>query len=181
MYGLVNKAVKDLVLNKFGKDSWDKIRKEAKLQISDFEGMKTYDDSITYDLVGAASKILNLPAEAILKAFGEYWVLFTAQEGYGDLMDLFGHDLKTCIKNLNSMHGRMGAMMPDLKPPRFVVTCPSDDLIEIEYHSTRLGLAPMVSGLLEGLIKKFNAVATVAQIPKRAGENFDRFTITIKG
>jgi hypothetical protein len=52
-----------------------------------------YPDDVTYRLVTAASKVLGVPAEVILKAFGEFWVLHTALESYGPLMRAHG---RTC-------------------------------------------------------------------------------------
>ena len=178
MYGLVNKAVKDLVVSNFGKDKWDLISQKAGLKDDDFAPLKTYDDSITYSLVGAASQVLNLSAEDILKAFGKYWIIFTAHEGYGELMNLFGHNFDDCLQNLNQMHNRMGAMMPNLKPPRFVLTKESDGTIKLEYHSTRAGLAPMVYGLLEGLSEKHKTKISISYVNRKSQSEPDLFTIT---
>ena len=52
MYGLVNKEVESLVLSKFGQDTWDTIREKANIS-GPIISMKSYDDQVTYDLVGA--------------------------------------------------------------------------------------------------------------------------------
>ena len=51
MYGLVNKAVESLVLSKFGQDTWDIICEKANIS-GTIISMKSYDDQVTYDLVG---------------------------------------------------------------------------------------------------------------------------------
>lgn len=161
MYGLVNKAIKDLIVENFTIQAWDAVCEKANVANTDFVSMQTYPDSVTYSLVSAASDVLKMPPDAILYEFGKYWILYTAKEGYGDLMNLFGTDLKTCLINLNSMHARMGMSMPELTAPRFVVTEKSKDVFFVEYHSKRPGLCPMVKGLLEGLVEKFNENAKV--------------------
>lgn len=169
MYGLVNKAVKDLVIENFGKEKWELISKDAKLATDEFIPLNTYDDAITYSLVSSATKVLGIPPEGVLKAFGKYWIKFTAHEGYGDLMDLFGQNFKDCLMNLNQMHSRMGAMMPSLVPPRFVVKESQDGkTISLEYYSARLGLAPMVHGLLEGLAEKHNTKVKIEQTASKS-------------
>ena len=45
---------------------------------------------MTYKLVGAASEVLGAPVPALLEAFGEHWILYTAREGYGELFSMFG-------------------------------------------------------------------------------------------
>ena len=93
MYGLVNKAVVDLVCSKFGQDTWNKIKAKAEVDIDVFVSMDAYPDDVTYRLVGAASEVLKIPPEQVLEAFGEWWVLYTASEGYGPLLDASGTTL----------------------------------------------------------------------------------------
>jgi hypothetical protein len=78
------------------------------------------------------------------------------------------------------MHGHMGAMMPDLKPPRFVVTDDGRDRIKLHYYSSRTGLAPMVVGLIEGLSEKFGEPISIRQIPRHSGSDHDEFEIEMQ-
>jgi hypothetical protein len=156
MYGMINKAVKDLVVSKFSEQAWRSICQRAKIENDEFNSLETYPDSITYDLVAAASEELNIPGDQLLRAFGDYWITYTAEEGYGEMMDMFGKDLVSCLRNLNRMHSHMGSMMPDLQPPRFVVEEKENNTIVLRYFSRRQGLTPMIKGLLEGLARKYN-------------------------
>lgn len=156
MYGMVNQAIKDLVVTQFGDAKWKEIADLSQINTDDFVFMDYYPDEITYTLVGNASKALSLPADAILEEFGKYWVLYTAKEGYGPLMDMFGTDFKMCLENLNNLHARMGMTMPHLTPPRFVFKEMSPQYYTLEYHSKRAGLSPMVNGLIKGIAMKFN-------------------------
>ena len=47
-----------------------------------FVSNEAFPDSMTYDLVGAASEVLGASASAILISFGEHWVLKTAATSY---------------------------------------------------------------------------------------------------
>ena len=71
MYGLVNKAVESLVLSKFGQDIWDIICEKANIS-GPIISMKSYDDQVTYDLVGACVEVLEMSVEDVLHTFGEY-------------------------------------------------------------------------------------------------------------
>ena len=93
MYGLINRAVKGLVTEQFGSEAWDRIRVRAGVEEEDFISMESYDDSVTYDLVAAATEELGLDASTILEAFGGYWVEYTAVEGYGELLNSVGDTL----------------------------------------------------------------------------------------
>ncbi|MEJ6589787.1 MAG: heme NO-binding domain-containing protein [Crocinitomicaceae bacterium] len=158
MYGLVNKAIKDLVVNNHGQENWDLICEEVGHEEADFISMSPYPDKLTYDLVGAASKVLNTDANSILEAFGEYWILFTAEQGYGDLLDLSGNSFTEFLGNLDMLHLRINNMMPELKAPLFSTRNETSNSVELVYNSHRAGLVPMLYGLIRGLGKRFDLV-----------------------
>ena len=180
MYGMVNLAVRDLVITKFGESTWQTICDKAGVTSPDFVPLKAYPDHITYALVGAASETLGMSAEQILHAFGDHWVRYTAGEGYGVMMDMFGRDFRSCLKNLNGMHSHMGAMMPELVPPRFTVDEIDPKHLRVHYFSTRQGLAPMVSGLLVALARKFGDTVTIEHHAKGTRSDHDEFDVTFQ-
>lgn len=176
MYGLVNQGVKDLVIHLTNDETWELICHDANVP-TDYVSMQYYEDDVTYRLVGIVSKRLKIPPETVLGEFGKFWVNYTAKEGYGPLMDLFGQDFKSCLKNLNQLHTRMGMTMPQLNPPNFAYKDISEDVVELEYMSSRQGLSPMVQGLLEGLALKYKIKA---KIDFKEVEQRKIFTITIQ-
>ncbi|MDG1491578.1 MAG: heme NO-binding domain-containing protein [Planctomycetota bacterium] len=156
MYGLVNRAVEGLVRSRFGDAAWITICERAEIDPSGFVAMDVYDDAVTYRLVDAASKTLELAPETVLEAFGEYWTIYTIEEGYGDLVAMMGSTLNDFLDNLDSMHERIGYAMPELVPPSFKREALEDGSSILHYYSEREGLAPMVIGLIKGLAKRFN-------------------------
>ncbi|MEO8704254.1 MAG: heme NO-binding domain-containing protein [Kofleriaceae bacterium] len=176
MYGLVNKAVVDLVTSKFGAETWNKIKQKADVDIDVFVSMDGYPDDITYRLVGAASEVLGITPEQVLEAFGEYWVLYTAAEGYGPLLNASGDTLKEFLMNLDALHARVALTMPALKPPRFRLIDVDATTMMLEYHSSRKGLAPMVIGLLKGLGIRFKTEIEISHQPR---PEHDEFTIRV--
>jgi hypothetical protein len=178
MYGLVNKAIEDLVRNHHGDATWDRIRREAAVDVEVFVSNQAYPDDITYRLIGSASSILDVPAEAILESFGEYWMLFTARTGYGDLLEQSGNDWKDFILNLPNFHTRLGLIFPELQPPVFDCAAAEGDAVRVDYNSRRTGLAPMVVGLLKGIGRLYSTELAVQQIASRAeGESCDSFLV----
>lgn len=178
MYGLVNKAVEDLVVSNFGEDKWEAIKKRAGVEEEVFISNESYPDDLTYDLVGAASEILETPAESILIAFGEHWVLKTASESYGSMMKAGGRSLKEFLVNLPNFHTRVSMIYPDLKPPRFECVDVGEDCLELRYYTHRPGLTNFVVGLVQGLGKYYDTPATCELIENREenGE-CDRFQV----
>ena len=178
MYGLVNKAIQDMIIQNHGSNAWDKIRSNAGLEDERIVSMKKYPDKLTYDLVHAACVKFGAEANDILEAFGEYWVLYTAEEGYGDMLDFTGSSLPQFLNNLDLLHLRVKNIMPELRPPTFSCENETPKSIELIYRSEREGLAPMVIGLLNGLGKRFEKDLTIEHIERKVdGNEADRFAI----
>ena len=178
MYGLVNQAIRDMILVNHGEEIWARVRQRAELEVDTFEGMEPYPDDLTHRLVMAASIELNDDPHALLRAFGEFWVKYTAAEGYGPLMDMAGASLPEFLNNLDDLHARVGVNFPQLIPPSFDTEEHAQGTMHLHYHSSREGLAPMVIGLVEGLGDRFETPVEVEQLASRSeGADHDVFSV----
>lgn len=179
MYGMVNKAIEDLVVTQFGAGKWAAIKEKAGVDVDVFLSNEGYPDKVTYDLVAAASEVLGLPARDILIAFGEHWVLNTARQGYGSMLEANGRTLPEFLLNLPSFHTRVAMIFPDLRPPRFECSDVEAASLKLHYHSHRPGLGDFVVGLVQGLGKMFSTPATVEVMEKKAeGADHDVFLVS---
>lgn len=180
MYGLVNRALEDLIRSTHGDAAWERIKEQAQVDTEVFIRMDAYPDDITYRLVGAASDLLQVPANKLLHDFGLHWTLYTGREGYGAMLDDAGQTLQEVLDNLDELHMRVGLMYPQLQPPSFRCTHLSPTQTLLEYHSRRPGLAPMVVGLVEGLGRRFGQSLRINQQSDRAqGAAFDSFLVEV--
>ena len=178
MYGMVNKAVEDMVLMHYGEATWEQIKGIAGVDVDVFISNDGYPDEMTYRLVEAAAATLAMPAEQVLEAFGEHWVLVTAQEGYGDLMGAGGRTLVEFLRNLPGFHARVALIFPNLKPPTFQVSNETANSLHLHYFSHRTGLQPFVFGLVHGLAKRFATTVEVSVIADRSvGADHDAFLV----
>lgn len=172
MYGIVNKAIEDLVKENFGEDKWDAIKERSGVDVDFFISNEPYDDDITYKLAGAVSEEMNITVGAVLEAFGEWWVLRTSKEKYGGLMEAGGNGLREFLVNLPVFHNRVMLIYPKLTPPEFKVSDATENSINVHYFSKRVGLQDFVRGLLSGLGKMYNTPAIVELIQSR-DDGFD--------
>ncbi len=180
MYGLVNKAIYEMVHERFDAETWQKIAEGAGIPDEPFISLEAYPDEITYKLVGSASKVLGAPANDILEAFGEYWVLFTGKSAYGPMLTSFGGDVFALLRNLNNLHTRVSNSMPHLAPPQFQCENVDDDTVLVHYFSERGVLSPMVIVLLRGCGKLFDTELKVQQIASREkGQDHAIFHVAI--
>lgn len=170
MYGIVNRAIEELIIEKFGLEKWEEIKLKAGFNSEGFMTLKPYPDELTFKLVGAASEILNVPADTLLEAFGEYWILYTAEKGYGEMLNLAGDSFPAFLKNLNMLHGRVSNLMPELAPPQFECINESENSIDLIYRSHRVGMVPMLFGLIKGLGKRFNKEVTILEMENNTSD-----------
>lgn len=181
MYGMVNKAIEQMVVMHHGEDAWEKIKVKAGTSIEVFISNEPYPDELTYALVAAASESLQVPQEKLLHEFGEHWILHTAMESYGGLMRAAGRSIGEFLGNLPNFHARVSMIFPKLKPPHFECTEITEHSLNLHYHSERSGLQPFVIGLMDGLGKMFDTPVEVKQTQfKHQGYTHDVFSVTWK-
>lgn len=176
MYGLLNKGIEALVVNRYDQATWEKIKEKAGFK-GNFLNMSVYDDAITYDLVGAASEVLGIETNVLLVEYGKTWVKFTMEKGYGPMLSMAGKDFPSFLQNLNNLHDRVGHTYPELQPPQFKTTLIDDESLLLEYHSKREALAPVVEGILHGLAERFFLTANVEHRQSRNEVGFDEFFV----
>ncbi len=178
MYGMVNKAVEEMVCMHHGEQVWEQIKARAGVDVDVFMSNEGYPDEITYRLVGAASEVLGAPADRILEAFGEHWVLHTARDAYGGLLTAAGKTLPEFLHNLPNFHSRVAMIFPKLQPPRFECTEVEAGSLTLHYYTHRPGLAPFVVGLMQGLGKMYSTPVTVRRVRSREeGADHDVFDV----
>lgn len=179
MYGLVNKAVEELVTTNFGEEKWDLIKAKAGIDVEVFISNESYPDEMTYKLVGAATEVLGLPADQILIAFGEHWVLNTASKSYGPMMKSGGKSLREFLVNLPNFHTRVAMIYPNLQPPRFECSEVTDNSLKLHYYTHRPGLTSFVIGLVQGLGKLYATPAACEILERKdAGASHDICLVT---
>lgn len=167
MYGIVNKAIEDLVKTNFGDDIWESVKARSNVDIDYFISNEPYDDDITYKLAGAVGEEMNMSVSAVLEAFGEWWILKTAKEKYGGLMEAGGKSLKEFLVNLPIFHNRIMLIYPKLTPPEFKVSHIEESSIHVHYFSKREGLQEFVRGLLSGLGKMYQTPTKIELLQSR--------------
>lgn len=173
MYGIVNKAIEDLIKENFGEEKWEAIKRKSGVDVDYFLSNEPYDDDITFKLAGAASEELKISVGDVLIAFGEWWVLKTSKEKYGGLMDAGGTTLKQFLHNLPVFHNRVMLIYPKLTPPEFKISDETDHSIHIHYYSKREGLQEFVRGILQGLGKMYNTPVVIEQIGTKQSQVSD--------
>ena len=178
MYGMVNRAIEEMVCAHYGENRWAQITARAAIEVDVFVSNEAYPDEMTYALVAAASQVLDVPAGQMLEEFGRYWVLHTARIGYGDLLAAGGDSLPQFLYNLPGFHARVALIYPNLQPPTFRVSDITPTSLHLHYFTHRQGMQSFLIGLVLGLAELFDTAATVRPLLLRsAGHDHDVFLI----
>lgn len=178
MYGIVNKAIQDLVTTNFGEEKWETILEKSGIKEDFFISSEAYDDDITFKLAIAVSEEMNMTLKDVLIAFGEWWVVKTTKEKYGGLMESGGATFKEFIVNLPLFHNRVMLIYPKLTPPEFKVSEISENSLNLHYFSKREGLQEFVRGLIQGLGIIFHTPVTIELLQTRdLGDSHEIFKI----
>ncbi|XP_069495611.1 guanylate cyclase soluble subunit beta-2-like [Ambystoma mexicanum] len=153
-YGFINTCLKSLVIEKFGEETWEALTMKAEVQDT-FMTYTAYDDGITIKLIREACKMLNVPNEAVLKLFGEYFFNFCKISGYDRMLRTLGGNLWEFIENLDALHSYLGLSYQDMNAPSFRVEKRLDGAMLLHYYSDRRGLCHIVPGIIESVARDF--------------------------
>ena len=167
MYGIVNKAIEELVTANFGADKWEAIKLRSGIDVDFFISSEPYDDAITFKLAQAVSEEMGMTLSAVLVAFGEWWVVKTTKDKYGGLMEAGGDNLKEFLINLPLFHNRVMLIYPKLTPPEFKISDVTENSINLHYFSKREGLQDFVRGLIQGLGIMYDTPVKINSIQTR--------------
>ena len=179
MYGMVHKGLQEMVQEQYGDATWQAVLDKAQLSTHTIFSNHSYSDEETYALVAAAKDVLDTDASTLLQLFGRYWVGETAQRYYGALMDASGDSVPTFLRNINSVHTRLGLIFPGYRPPRFECSNETDTSIDVVYRSERVGLTSFVEGLLAGVGDRFATPLSIELLTsKAAGDDADSFRLS---
>jgi hypothetical protein len=180
MYGLVNQSFYSMIIDNYGLESWNEIKKFSGVDIEIFISNHPYEDNLTYELIGAATEVLKKEVNHLLEEFGEYWILNTGAKKYGELMKAGGEHFSSFINNLPRFHDRIILIYPEMKPPEFKVSTSNNVDFILDYYSERQGLTYFVIGLLKGIAIMFSQKIEVTLLNSEFNTIFhDSFSISV--
>ncbi|XP_016412985.1 guanylate cyclase soluble subunit beta-2-like [Sinocyclocheilus rhinocerous] len=154
MYGFINTCLKSLVIDRFGEETWDKLRDAARVQDT-FMTYEVYTDNITMQLVSEACKMLDLEQSVVLGQFGEYFFEFCKRAGYDHMLRTLGGNLFEFMENLDALHGFLSLSYKEMNAPSFRVEKNNDGSLLLHYYSDRRGLCHIVPGIIGAVARDF--------------------------
>lgn len=179
MYGLIHKAMREMIISDFGADAWENVSARAKVPEDSYLAMESYEDSTTFAIAGAISEALDTPLDQCLELFGEFWMSRFAPQNYEMLLRASGNKLFDFLENLDGLHDRITATFIGYSPPSFRLQRESDLRATLTYSSVRSGLTPFVIGLLKGMQKRFDTPITIESVEVTQRQEGDQAIIKL--
>lgn len=173
MYGMVNQAVKEMVHEVLGEDSWIQICNTLKIKVDDFELFQQFDDEVTLNLVKEICQVSKMEPETLLESFGQYWVKYAQKSDYSIILSTFATSPFDLIYSLNNLHDRLELTFSNLNAPSFEIVHEEENQITVNYYSDRknMGLEFFVKGLFTGIFQMFNQQGQVEIIETLGNAN----------
>jgi hypothetical protein len=147
MKGIVFNLLEQVVTDEYGEETWDILLDDAGLDGA-YTSLGSYPDAELGMLVAAASARLEVPADDVVRWFGErtmplfakrYPELFAAQDS-----------TRALVLNLNEViHPEVRKLYPGADTPMFAFDTSSPPTLLMEYRSARQ-LCSFAEGLLIG-------------------------------
>lgn len=160
MFGWINDCTECLIISRYGEDTWHQIKEKAKCETIDggFLRYKYYPDSDTVALVVAASEVIGISVDDVLHEFGDYFIDYVQDNGYSNVLECLGKNLRDWLSNLNTLHDHLQASYPKgfVAPVFWSEDDPNsseeEGAILVYYYSQRGSLlVPLVVGTLKKL------------------------------
>jgi hypothetical protein len=169
MKGIVFNLLEQVVVAEHGEDTWDLLIDDAGVD-GIYTSLGSYPDEDLGKLVMAASARLGVPADDVVRWFGERTLPLFAQR----YPDLFGaHDsTRALVLQLNDViHPEVRKLYPGASTPVFSFDTSSPTTLLMEYKSER-SLCSFAEGLISGTGAHYGEQLAVehAECKKRGDE-----------
>lgn len=171
MYGIINKALQEMVINSHGMDVWEAVKDKAQIEIDAFINGEMYDDAVTYKLVDALCSIVSIAAVQVYYNIGEWYVVQTIGEKYAGMVQTAGKTLKDFFMNLPTLYASVKRLYFPNTPSAITVSDVQENRALVCYHGPRPNLGEIVRGGLSGFCILFKAHPTVTIIENNSEDN----------
>ncbi len=180
MLGWINDCLENLIIAKFGVQTWQAVKDEAGCDVKDngFLKLENYHDESTVVLIEAVSALTGIAMSEVYRIFGAYFVHYSMNEGFENLLFCQGRTLKEWMSGINAIHGHLQTTFPNkMSMPEFWCEENADGTLALFYLSTRGSyLAPFAEGLVLEVAKLHFGLDITLTLVSTQGEEGARFT-----
>lgn len=164
MKGAISKCLLELIDEKFGEETSQKIIDASKAQSNSRKFRSTLSDvpdTDFFQLLETAIQVTGLSAEQAADAFGEYWCCTYIDKYYPFIAKKF-ENARDMLLGMDKVHQQVTATMENARPPRFDFHWRNETDLEVTYKSGR-NMIDIYVGLARGVGKRFGETLEVSK------------------
>lgn len=178
MHGILYKALKDLVVDRYGRDVWSDVRSEAGVGSKLYLPVNTYEDEELFELVEATAAVLDRDTTALLEPFGEN-IAAQLLDTYGNLVDADWTAIDLVEHTEEHIHTVLRAHNPELTPPELECRREGTDRVTVRYHSERK-LCRVAIGIVHGVAAHYEEELSVSERQcMHSGDPYCEFIVSV--
>jgi hypothetical protein len=159
--GIIFNVVEEVVTDRYGDDAWDSLLDAAELDGS-YTSLGSYPDEHLLRLVGAASDLLALPPDDVVRSLGEGAIPLLAQR-YPQFFDAHGSTRLFLLTLNDIIHPEVRKLYPGAIVPDFDFAFDDDDNLLLGYKSDRQ-LCSLAEGFILGAAQHYGEGVTLTQL-----------------
>ena len=152
MKGIVFTLLEAVVRRDYGDDTWDDLLEAAELDGA-YSSLGNYPDEEMTKLVGAASSVLAIPADDVVRWFGRNALPLLAKK-HPQFFDAHKSTRPFLLTLNDVIHSEVRKLYPGADVPVFTYDGSSSEVLLMHYRSPRK-LCALAEGFIEGTAAHF--------------------------
>jgi len=163
MKGIITLALKEMVQDYHGNNTWLKILKNIGFDHDPIIlPTSNLDDQMIKNIFNATCTVLDISLKQAADIFGDYWINTYSQKVYGIYYQV-SKSAQDFIMSMDKVHQDTTQTLPDAQPPQFDYIWNDDKTLIMKYKSER-GLIDFMVGLIKGVGKYYNENLKVSKV-----------------
>lgn len=175
MKGTIHYCLEESIIDRFGKEAWDKVCIANGYEVGFSYGTKIRDDIDeiqSIELFVISANTLNIELTELFDIFGEHWCVTYSPRVYGVFYRGMSSTRDAIVK-LDDVHDKVTRHIEGALPPRFDYSWVDENVLEVGYNSDR-NLIDLFISLIKGLDKKFGNHTKITKLSdKKVSLEFD--------
>jgi hypothetical protein len=177
MHGLVNRAMEQFFRDTYGVGVWQQIAASAALPFDSFEPLMIYDPALTHSVVGAATSVLDRPADALMEDMGTYLVSHRSGERLRRLLRFGGVGFRDFLHSLEELPARARLALPDLYLPEMRLVDLGGGEFTLATAAPFPGSGYVLTGLLRAMADDYGSLVLLDMAGQGAGGDVIRIQL----
>lgn len=161
VHGILYKALKEFVVDRYGRDAWREIRSEAGVGSKLYLPVSTYEDEELFELVEATATVIDHDTTDLLEPFGET-IAAHLLNAYGNLVDADWTAIDLVEHTEEHIHTVLRTHNPELTPPELECQRRGKERVTVRYRSDR-ELCGVAIGIVRGVAAHYEEEISVSE------------------